>query len=99
MNILNFYHCWRILRARFHVTLLIKLSHLRKLKIRTPCCHVLVIGNSNMCTLHCELKKTLEDTIDFAKYPFNILADKSEIESFVAGLNLTKSDIVVLGGQ
>ena len=60
---------------------------------------VLVIGNSNMHIIHNELKKTIEDTVDFVKYPFDFLAEHSEIESFVAGLNLTSSHICVLGGQ
>ena len=30
---------------------------------------VLVIGNSNMHIIHTELKKTIEDTVDFVKYP------------------------------
>ena len=60
---------------------------------------VLVIGNSNMFTIHNELKKTIEDTVDFVKYQFNFQAEQSEIESFVTGLNLTNSHICVLGGQ
>jgi len=60
---------------------------------------IMVASNSNMLTLQTELKKTIEDTFILNKYPFNILAEQSEIESFVAGLELTKSDIIVLGGQ
>ena len=60
---------------------------------------VLVIGNSNMHIIHNELKKTIEDTVDFVKYPFNFQAEQSVIESFVAGLNLTSSHICILGGQ
>ena len=60
---------------------------------------VLVIGDSILSTLSTELEKTIEDTVVYEKYPFDVLAKISEIESFIAGLSLGKSDIVVLGGQ
>ena len=60
---------------------------------------VIVIGHSNMHALFNELKTTIEDTVVYFKYPFDVLASKLSIESFVAGLELSSHDICVLGGQ
>ena len=60
---------------------------------------VLVIGNSNFERISAELKTTIEDTVVFIKYPFNILANDDEISEFVDSLKLTPVDVIVLGGQ
>ena len=59
---------------------------------------VLVMGNSNMSTLHRELEKTIEDTVVFGYNLFNILAENFEMEWFISGFKLRKSDIMVLRG-
>ena len=47
---------------------------------------VLVIGNSNMSTIYNEVKKTLEGTFVYVKYPFDFLSEQSVIKTFIAGL-------------
>ena len=60
---------------------------------------VVVVGNSNLKMISEELKKTTTDTVVYFKYPFNIFADSNEISGFVDSLELTKGDVIVLGGQ
>ena len=60
---------------------------------------LVVVGNSNLKLISKELKKTIKDTVVYIKYPFNIFAEFNEISTFVDSLELTKADVIVLGGQ
>ena len=60
---------------------------------------VVVVGNSNLKMISEELSKTIQDTVVFVMYPFNIFANSTEISGFVDNLKLTKANILVLGGQ